>query len=101
MLRGFDREARDLATLQLSAVGVDLRLGLTPAALERDGDGIRVRFDDGSDDRFDAVLMATGRDPYTRGLGLRRPRSARNPTARSRSTNGHRPACRRSLRWAT
>ena len=49
---GFDREARDLATLQLSAVGVDLRLGLTPAALERDGDGIRVRFDDGSDDRF-------------------------------------------------
>lgn len=70
VLRGFDREARDLATLQLSAVGVDLRLGLTPAALERDGDGIRVRFDDGSDDRFDAVLMATGRDPYTRGLGL-------------------------------
>ncbi|MFN4059490.1 MAG: glutathione-disulfide reductase [Paracoccus hibiscisoli] len=70
VLRGFDREARDLATLQLSAVGVDLRLGLTPAALERDGDGIRVRFDDGTDERFDAVLMATGRDPYTRGLGL-------------------------------
>lgn len=70
VLRGFDREARDLATLQLGAVGVDLRLGLTPAALERDGDGIRVRFDDGSEDRFDAVLMATGRDPYTKGLGL-------------------------------
>ena len=63
VLRGFDREARDLATLQLSAVGVDLRLGLTPAALERDGDGIRVRFDDGSDDRFDAVLMALGGEP--------------------------------------
>lgn len=70
VLRGFDREARDLATLQLSAVGVDLRLGLTPVSFERDGAGIRARFDDGSEERFDAVLMATGRDPYTRGLGL-------------------------------
>ncbi|CAM3183185.1 glutathione-disulfide reductase [Paracoccus nototheniae] len=70
VLRGFDREARDLATLQLSAVGVDLRLGLTPAALERSGEGIAVTFDDGSREDFDAVLMATGRDPYTRGLGL-------------------------------
>ncbi|TGN61933.1 glutathione-disulfide reductase [Paracoccus liaowanqingii] len=70
VLRGFDREARDLATLQLSAVGVDLRLGLTPVALERAGAGIRVTFDDGTREEFDAVLMATGRDPYTKGLGL-------------------------------
>lgn len=70
VLRGFDREARDLATLQLSRVGVDLWLGLTPAALERDGDGVKVRFDDGSEDRFDAVFFATGRAPHTKGLGL-------------------------------
>ncbi|WP_304616473.1 glutathione-disulfide reductase [Paracoccus sp. (in: a-proteobacteria)] len=70
VLRGFDREARDLATLQLSRIGVDLRLGLTPAALERDGDGVKVRFDDGSEDRFDAVFFATGRAPHTKGLGL-------------------------------
>ncbi|MEE2861353.1 MAG: glutathione-disulfide reductase [Pseudomonadota bacterium] len=70
VLRGFDREARDMATLQLSHVGVDLRLGLTPTGLEKAGDGIDVSFDDGSSDRFDAVLFATGRTPYTGGLGL-------------------------------
>ncbi|MGR3250962.1 MAG: glutathione-disulfide reductase [Paracoccus sp. (in: a-proteobacteria)] len=70
VLRGFDREARDMATLQLSHVGVDLRLGLTPTGLEKAGDGIDVSFDDGSSDHFDAVLFATGRTPYTGGLGL-------------------------------
>lgn len=70
VLRGFDREARDLATLQLSQVGVDLRLGVTPTRLDQSGDGIEVSFDDDSRDRFDAVLFATGRTPYTAGLGL-------------------------------
>lgn len=70
VLRGFDREARDLATLQLSQVGVDLRLGLTPARLEKAGEAISVTFDDGSSDQFDAVMFATGRAPYTAGLGL-------------------------------
>ena len=70
VLRGFDREARDLATLQLGQIGVDLRLGATPTKLERDGDGVRVSFDDGADERFDAVFFATGRAPYTAGLGL-------------------------------
>ncbi|WP_410218766.1 glutathione-disulfide reductase [Paracoccus sp. (in: a-proteobacteria)] len=70
VLRGFDREARDLATLQLSHVGVDLRLGLTPTTLERSGEGVAVSFDDGSRDQFDRVLFATGRDPYSWGLGL-------------------------------
>lgn len=70
VLRGFDREARDLATLQLSQIGVDLRLGTTPTRLDREGDKIRVRFEDGTDERFDTVLFATGRIPYTAGLGL-------------------------------
>lgn len=70
VLRGFDREARDLATLQLGQVGVDLRLGLTPTRLEKAGEGVAVSFDDGSSDRFDAVLFATGRAPHTAGLGL-------------------------------
>ncbi|MDM7458005.1 MAG: glutathione-disulfide reductase [Paracoccus sp. (in: a-proteobacteria)] len=70
VLRGFDREARDLATLQLGQVGVDLRLGATPTRLDRVGEMTRVTFEDGSTDDFDAVLMATGRSPYTAGLGL-------------------------------
>ncbi|WBU52088.1 glutathione-disulfide reductase [Paracoccus sp. SCSIO 75233] len=70
VLRGFDHDGRVLVTEQLGEIGVDLRLGLTPTRLEKDGDGVTVRFDDGSCDRFDAVMFATGRSPYTGGLGL-------------------------------
>lgn len=70
VLRGFDREAREMATAQLQDIGVDLRLGLSPEGLERTGDRITARFDDGSADEFDAVFLATGRAPYTWGLGL-------------------------------
>ncbi|WEF23318.1 glutathione-disulfide reductase [Paracoccus sp. S3-43] len=70
VLRGFDRQARDMATLQLSEIGVDLRLNVNPTALERQGDRIGVTFTDGGRDGFDAVIWATGRAPYTAGLGL-------------------------------
>ncbi|RJL08637.1 glutathione-disulfide reductase [Paracoccus siganidrum] len=70
VLRGFDREARDMATLQLSACGIDLRLRVNPTRLDRTATGIAVDFDDGSRDEFDAVFFATGRTPYTQGLGL-------------------------------
>jgi glutathione reductase (NADPH) len=70
VLRGFDRQVRDLATLQLGEVGIDLRLNLNPTGLEREGDRTRVTFTDNSHDDFDAVFWATGRDAYTGGLGL-------------------------------
>ena len=70
VLRGFDREARDLATLQLSTCGVDLRLGVSPTRLERQGDRVLAHFDDGASEEFDAVFFATGRKPYTGDLGL-------------------------------
>ena len=70
VLRGFDAEMRALATAQLAAVGVDLRLERSPRRLAREGTGIRASFDDGSDDAFDAVILATGRAPHTAGLGL-------------------------------
>ncbi|WP_234853656.1 glutathione-disulfide reductase [Paracoccus everestensis] len=70
VLRGFDRQVRDLATLQLSGVGIDLRLNVNPTGLEREGDRTRVTFTDNSHDDFDAVFWATGRDAYTGGLGL-------------------------------
>ena len=70
VLRGFDREARDLATVQLSTCGVDLRLGVTPQRLEKSGERVVAHFDDGSADEFDAVFFATGRQPYTGDLGL-------------------------------
>ncbi|WP_347266321.1 glutathione-disulfide reductase [Paracoccus sp. (in: a-proteobacteria)] len=70
VLRGFDGEMRRQATEQLRSVGIDLRLGCNPTRLDRAGAGIRVSFADSSSEIFDAVMFATGRAPYTRGLGL-------------------------------
>ncbi|HRM73361.1 MAG TPA: FAD-dependent oxidoreductase, partial [Paracoccus sp. (in: a-proteobacteria)] len=70
VLRGFDGEMRRHATEQLRVVGIDLRLGVSPTRLDRDQDGIRASFDDGSSAVYEAVMFATGRSPYTTGLGL-------------------------------
>ncbi|AUH34309.1 glutathione-disulfide reductase [Paracoccus tegillarcae] len=70
VLRGFDREGRELMTRQLMAAGVDLRLGLTPTRLEKQGERVGVHFEDESHEAFDAVFFATGRAPYTGDLGL-------------------------------
>ncbi|MDO5529713.1 MAG: glutathione-disulfide reductase [Paracoccus sp. (in: a-proteobacteria)] len=70
VLRGFDRDGRDLVTAQLDEIGVDVRLGLSPLRLGKDGAGVRAHFNDGSAESFDAVMFATGRAPYIKGLGL-------------------------------
>ncbi|WBU58150.1 glutathione-disulfide reductase [Paracoccus sediminicola] len=70
LLRGFDRDGRELVTGQMRGIGVDLRLNLSPVRLERDADMLRISYDDGSEDRYDAVMFATGRRPNTAGLGL-------------------------------
>ena len=70
VLRGFDDEARTLATHQLENIGITMRLNANPARLERAGDGIRVTYEDGRTEDQDAVMFATGRHPYTGGLGL-------------------------------
>ncbi|WBU61166.1 glutathione-disulfide reductase [Paracoccus albus] len=70
LLRGFDPDLRQMATDQLNDIGVDVRLEATPVKLEKSDDGIRVEFANGSSDSFDRVMFATGRAPYTKGLGL-------------------------------
>lgn len=70
LLRGFDEGGRTLVTHQLEHIGVTLRLNANPARLDRDAQGIRVTYEDGTVEHHDAVLFATGRSPYTRGLGL-------------------------------
>lgn len=69
VLRGFDMEMRRHVTEQLRAVGVDLRLNQKDLRLEKDGDAVRAHLDEGPQ-TFDAVMFATGRAPYTQGLGL-------------------------------
>ncbi|CAM3024310.1 NADPH-glutathione reductase [Paracoccus aminovorans] len=70
VLRGFDAEMRRHVTEQLRMIGVDVRLGTNPARLQREGEALRVDFEDGGSETFDAVMFATGRAPYTKGLGL-------------------------------
>jgi len=70
MLRGFDEGGRTLVTHQLEHIGVTLRLNANPARLEHEGEGIRVTYEDGATDDYDAVMFATGRSPHTKGLGL-------------------------------
>lgn len=57
----------------LRGAGVDVRLGATITAVERDDAGIRIDLADGDAVRAvraDEVLVATGRVPATDGLGL-------------------------------
>ena len=72
VLRGFDNDLRLLATEQLGEIGVDLDLKSIPTSMnKREEGGAWVRFGDGRDEAsFDAVIFATGRAPYTKGLGL-------------------------------
>lgn len=70
ILNGFDDDLRDGLTLALEAAGITLRPGTLPAGLSYAGGRVDVAFRDGSEHRFDQVLIATGRRPATRDLGL-------------------------------
>lgn len=70
VLRGFDCEMRRHVTEQLRMIGVELLLESNPVRIEAEGDARRVHFADGGSAVFDAVMLATGRAPYTKGLGL-------------------------------
>ncbi|HEX2553252.1 MAG TPA: glutathione-disulfide reductase [Microvirga sp.] len=69
LLRGFDEDIRE-ALGQAYAKRMDLALGLTVARLDRSAGGIAATLSDGAVREVDQVLVATGRRPNTRGLGL-------------------------------
>ncbi|WP_030602235.1 FAD-dependent oxidoreductase [Streptomyces achromogenes] len=48
------------------ASGADVRLGTRAEALEQDGDGVRVRFGDGTEGRYDLVIASDGLGSATR-----------------------------------
>lgn len=52
------------------ALGAQVRLGLTVAALDDDGAGVDVRFSDGGADRYDVVVGADGVYSQTRSMIL-------------------------------
>ncbi len=70
LLRGFDTDIGHFLADEMTKKGVTLRFGRHPAAIERAGQGYRVRLDNDEVLEADTVLMATGRGPNTAGLGL-------------------------------
>jgi pyruvate/2-oxoglutarate dehydrogenase complex dihydrolipoamide dehydrogenase (E3) component len=54
----------------LGADGIELLTGRTAAAVRREGDDYVVAFEDGSEQRGDRLLVATGRRPRVEGIGL-------------------------------
>ena len=71
VLRGFDDDMRDGMRDAMAKAGVVFRFGCLPARIEKAADGaLRVTLSDGSVIEADQALIATGRNPNTRGLGL-------------------------------
>ena len=70
ILRGFDEDVRDAVQEAYVAGGVDVRTDEDIAGIEKVGDGLLVGLKSGGTLAVDAVMYATGRLPYTQGLGL-------------------------------
>lgn len=70
VLRGFDDEARGLVAEEMRQSGIAMHMGTNILSMTRDGGGVLVKATNGTEQRFDAVLFATGRAPNTAGLGL-------------------------------
>jgi glutathione reductase (NADPH) len=71
LLRGFDDDMRKGMRDAMAKAGVTHRFGSLPTAIEKRSDGtLRVTLSDDSAIEVDQVLLATGRNPNTKDLGL-------------------------------
>ncbi len=70
VLRGFDGDMRAGVRDALAHAGVKFHFGALPKSIEKTADGLRVTMSKGEDLVVDQVVVATGRLPHTRGLGL-------------------------------
>ncbi|MEY4562084.1 MAG: hypothetical protein RLZZ618_1361 [Pseudomonadota bacterium] len=70
LLRGFDDDIARFVAAEMQKKGLVLRLGTTVTAARRVGGAQELTLSDGSTLLADAVLHATGRVPFTAGLGL-------------------------------
>ncbi|WP_327069803.1 dihydrolipoyl dehydrogenase family protein [Kitasatospora sp. NBC_01302] len=62
--------AGELVAAGLRAAGVDVRTGVQPTAVRREGAVVTVTLDDGDSLAAEELLLATGRAPRTEELGL-------------------------------
>ncbi len=69
-LRGFDDDLRTALAREMRARGITLRFGSLIHRIEKRGDALRATLATGDALDCDLVMVATGRTPNTRGLGL-------------------------------
>jgi len=68
-----DPELVDILSSRMKEAGIRLHTGCKPLAIKREGDGIALDIEDGTNSvtlRAEEVLAATGRRPNIEGLGL-------------------------------
>lgn len=70
VLRGFDEDMRTGLRDAMVHAGVAFRFGALPTRIDKTADGLVVALGDGGELVVDQVLVATGRVPHVRGLGL-------------------------------
>jgi glutathione reductase (NADPH) len=70
VLRGFDEDMRCQVRDALLHAGVDLKTVTLPTRIDKGADGLSVTLSDGTVVVADQVMVATGRHPHTKGLGL-------------------------------
>lgn len=71
ILRGFDNDIRNALHEEMTARGIDIRLGHVFTRIDGDADGQKtVYLTDESNIVADQVMLAIGRNPATLGLGL-------------------------------
>ena len=70
ILRGFDEDVRSHVAAEIQRRGVKLVLGAHPLGISGREGALSCRLSDGQVLASDQVMLATGRRPHTRGLGL-------------------------------
>ena len=70
ILRGFDNDVRSHLTTELERRGITVILGCEHLKLEKTATGINSCMANNHEVETEVVMFATGRDPYTAGLGL-------------------------------
>ncbi len=70
ILRQFDMDLRQHLHLEMEKKGIRIICGETFEKIAKSGDGLQVALSGGDTLSADQVMLATGRRPLTRGLGL-------------------------------
>ncbi len=70
ILRGFDEDMRAALRDAMVEAGVTFKFGTLPSRIDKTEDGLVVTLANGAVLDVDQVMLATGRDPNTSGLGL-------------------------------